>query len=555
MTAVVDKGMVPDWDRAPLRSSDPSVADRTDRPAGLWPRRIWLLALAGAATWALLDAAWAEGSAFNPSGGTILGEFASAAAHPDLSRQFLGAVLPSLGTTLAYAVLGTSLALITGVIGGAVLSNTLWQRDPLDDRPARGGRPALLAWRAGATGARGVHEAVWALVLLSVLGRDPWVAVLAIGIPFGAITAKVVSELIDEAEAASSAVRRLRTTGGRPVPALVYGLGPSLLPDLVSYGSYRFECALRSSVVLGAIGAGGIGFELLQSFQSLRYEEIWTLVYVLCGLAVLVDQGSARLRLRRCRHPGRLGIAAIVALSISAAYAGLRLRSLTGARPRELATELASRAWPPRLPAGGWARLLDAFVDTLQMSMIAIAIAVSLATPLAFLAARVDDGSRASRYAGRAARAGLVLLRSIPPILWAFLVLLVVFPGPLPGGIALGLYTAGVLGRLNAEVVENADPGPARAVRGIGAGAVTAFAYGTVPVVAPRMAALSLYRWEVVVRDTVVVGLVGASGLGRLLAEQSAALDESRMATTILALIAAAFLIDGVSARVRAVLR
>jgi phosphonate transport system permease protein len=76
-----------------------------------------------------------------------------------------------------------------------------------------------------------------------------------------------------------------------------------------------------------------------------------------------------------------------------------------------------------------------------------------------------------------------------------------------------------------------------------------------VPVVAPRFVSLALYRWEVVLRETVVVGLVGAGGLGRLLAQQNAAFDEPRMLTTIAALIVAGFAVDVVSGRVRAALR
>lgn len=146
-------------------------------------------------------------------------------------------------------------------------------------------------------------------------------------------------------------------------------------------------------------------------------------------------------------------------------------------------------------------------------------------------------------------------MRTCPPPLWAFVVLLVVFPGPLPGGIALGLFTVGVLGRLGADVVENADPAAVRSLRASGARATTAFAYGTVPVVAPRFASLTLYRWEVVLRETAVVGLVGAGGLGRLLADQNAAQDEARMVTTVLTLVAAAGLVDLISNRVRAAVR
>ena len=523
------------------------------RPLGLWPRRLWLAGLGAAAAWALLGALLADREILNPGGWTIVGDFLSAALHPELATDFLVTVRSAAAVTVAYATVGTALALVIGLLGGLLSSEVLWLPDPLAE-PRR--RLPLGRWvvRAAAASTRGVHEAVWALLLVSVLGRDPWVAVLAIGVPFGAVTAKVVAELLDDVP--REPVVALRAAGAGRLPSVIYGIGPTVLPDVISYACYRFECALRSSVVLGVIGAGGIGFELLQSFQSLRYEEIWTLIYALCALALIADRGSVALRRRTRRHRAglRLGLVAI-AVAVAVRQLDLQPGSLLAARARRLLGDLASRSLPPRLPPGGSAQLWGAVVDTVQMSLIAITIAVVLATPSAFVAARAGGGRQVTRVPGRAVRAGLLLLRTVPPVLWAFLVLLVVFPGPLPGGIALGLYSAGVLGRLNAEAVENADPAPRRALRTAGAGSVAAFAYGTVPVVAPRFASLALYRWEVVVRETVVVGLVGAGGLGRLLAQQNAALDEPRMLTTIATLIAVALAVDTVSGHVRAALR
>ncbi len=137
----------------------------------------------------------------------------------------------------------------------------------------------------------------------------------------------------------------------------------------------------------------------------------------------------------------------------------------------------------------------------------------------------------------------------------ALLVLFVFLPGPLPGALALAVYNFGILGRLMAEVVENLDPRPARALRGQGASAVQAFVYGALPRALPRFVAYGLYRWEVTIRETVVVGLVGAGGLGRLLAQQLAAFDYRGVVATLMALVALTFLVDVVSSAVRRSLR
>src|SRR5690606_6718312 len=124
-------------------------------------------------------------------------------------------------------------------------------------------------------------------------------------------------------------------------------------------------------------------------------------------------------------------------------------------------------------------------------------------------------------------------------------------PGPLPGAVALALYNAGILGRLLAEVVENADHRGADALAELGAPAGLVTLYGVVPRVAGRFTALSLYRWEVIVRDSVVLGIVGAGGLGQLLDDHVTAFDDPRIAGTVLAFVATTLLVDAISSALR----
>ncbi len=106
-----------------------------------------------------------------------------------------------------------------------------------------------------------------------------------------------------------------------------------------------------------------------------------------------------------------------------------------------------------------------------------------------------------------------------------------------------------------AEVVENLDPRPGAALRDAGTGGVATFAYATLPLSLTRFTAYSLYRWEVAVRETVVVGVVGAGGLGRLLEQQRAAFNYPGMLATVMALVAVSIVVDLVSASARRSLR
>jgi phosphonate transport system permease protein len=121
--------------------------------------------------------------------------------------------------------------------------------------------------------------------------------------------------------------------------------------------------------------------------------------------------------------------------------------------------------------------------------------------------------------------------------------------------VALAIYNAGVLGRLQAEVLENSDRRPADLLRASGATATGALTMATVPAVSSRFAALGLYRWEVAIRETVIVGVVGAAGLGRRLDQQTSAFDYDGILATIVALLVVTIVVDISSAAIRRSLR
>jgi phosphonate transport system permease protein len=135
------------------------------------------------------------------------------------------------------------------------------------------------------------------------------------------------------------------------------------------------------------------------------------------------------------------------------------------------------------------------------------------------------------------------------------LLLFILFPGILPGALALGIYTLGVLGRLLAEVVENLDQRPLDALKAQGASKAGVFMYGALPPMFPRFVSYFLYRWEEIIRATVVVGLVGAGGLGRSLTEQLSGFNYPAVLATLLVFILITFIVDLVSQSARKTLR
>lgn len=198
----------------------------------------------------------------------------------------LGQALHAAGLTVALAAAALSLALV----GGALLG--------LGAAGSRGGGRAGLAvavtCRGTAAFVRSVHELLWAVLLLAAFGRNELVAVLAIAVPYAGVLGKIFSEMIDEAP--TDAADALAMAGAAPWQRFLFGLVPRALPDMLAYTYYRFECALRSSAVLGFFGFPTLGYYIAASFENLYYAEVWTYLYVLLALVLAVDWWSGRLR-------------------------------------------------------------------------------------------------------------------------------------------------------------------------------------------------------------------------------------------------------------------
>jgi phosphonate transport system permease protein len=522
-------------------------------------RRRWAWGLGAVAVliWSLAGAGLFSGAVLNPSGLRQFGRFAAAALSPAHDAEFLGLLAGATLVTVAYAALGAALAVALGALGAVAVARTTWGRR----------RAGWTLTRGLLSVPRGLHEAVWGLLLVNVLGLDPWVGVLAIGIPYGAVTAKVFADLLDEVP--RGGYEALLAAGAGRGAAALYGLLPQAAGGLLSYSFYRLECAVRSAVVLGLIGAGGLGYQLSLSFASLRWEQVWAAVYALAALCVLADLGGRAVR-RRVAEPRAtggarpahdplltsavLGTLALVAWSWW--FLALSPATLTSSRTLDQLSYVLGAAWPPATDADLLRAIGSAAVDTVQMSVVAIALATAGAVLLSGLAARprgrVGVGRRA---AGVLTRFCLLLLRAVPPPVWALVLLFVLLPGVLPGALALGVYTLGVLGRLVAEATEEVDLRPRLALRAAGASPVGAWLYGVLPALSGPVLALALYRWEVSIRDTVLVGLLGAGGIGMLLSGRITAFDWAAVTTVLAAIVLLTLAVDLVSERARTALR
>jgi phosphonate transport system permease protein len=183
--------------------------------------------------------------------------------------------------------------------------------------------------------------------------------------------------------------------------------------------------------------------------------------------------------------------------------------------------------------------------ETLAMSALGTLLAALAGLALALPASRLHAAERA--WARGPTRALLNLLRAVPELVWAGLLLIAAGLGPFAGTLALAAHTTGVLGRLFAETLENAPPGPGAALRTQGVGKGLVFLYATLPQVLPQLLSYTLYRWENNIRAAAVLGVVGAGGLGQLLAFHMGLFHMAKTATVLGAMLLLVGLVDGLS--------
>ncbi|MFZ5894808.1 MAG: PhnE/PtxC family ABC transporter permease [Myxococcota bacterium] len=552
-------------------------------PAPIVPTVRWLVASAVAliVATAFAVALWGTQDLVNWGGWTLTWRFIRAAVSPAMDLAILQLAATSTLTTIAYALCGSALSLVLGAVGGVAASEAWWEIVG-----ARfGGKRAYFSWlgklvRVALSVPRGIHELIWGLLFVNVLGLDPLVAVLAIGIPFGAITAKVFAETIDETP--RRAALCLRASGAGAASAFAYGVLSKSLPFLLSYALYRLECAIRSAAVLGLIGAGGLGYQIMLSLQSLRYEQVWTFLYALMLLVALTDWGNSRITLalrsrsatsaeELVKQTRQVTIAAlVVALGVVASYVYLSLdvgRLFEAPRLARLQSVFAT-SLPPRIEQGDLSKLATLSAQTLVMSIVAIAMAAVPAVLVSWFSSMslfditkgCEKCSRRPRnFVARtltaATRMGLIAIRGLSDGIWVLLALFIFFPGTFAGAVALALYNFGVIGRILSQANESADKKTFGILRAQGASFGSAILYGLLPLMLPKYLAYILYRWEVCLRATVVVGVAGAGGLGRRLEEQLASFDYRGVAATLLFFIALTMVVDAVSSSSRRALR
>lgn len=478
-------------------------------------------------TWSLSSVKWSP-ELFHPGGKVIILQIIKAIFNPDLSKEIINISIISSWRTLSYAVAGMTLAIIIAVVFGTIASGVLASTNftkYLSKSIFRG----ILGFM------RAIHELVWAWLFVASIGLSPYAAIFALGIPYGGILGRIFADIISDVP--KEPINALKAAGASRFQILFYGYLPIAKADMISYTMYRFECAVRSSTIMSFVGLGGLGYQIQLALQDLNYNQVWTYIFFLIGLVVLIDFWSNVLRKHLVEEKKkfdfvRLSIFMILILAVSSwAF----IYTADGASFMSLFSE-KNAGYTKKFLSGmigigeqnsafkdteSWKNVLKLTYETLQMSVMAIGFAVIGMILTVIPAARnAADGSLtlSKRWYNwilfGIIRGLYIFSRAVPELVWAMIIIFIFKPGILPGAVALALHNFGILGKLCAEVIEDMDLRPIRNLASCGAGSRQILIYGVIPAVMKKFLTYIVYRWEVIIRTTIVVGFVGAGGLG-----------------------------------------
>ncbi len=198
---------------------------------------------------------------------------------------FFGRLIRPVIETVQIALWGTLLSVLLAL--------------PLCFLAARNLSPSLAVFhltRQALNALRGINEIIFALIFVAAVGLGPFAGVLALSIHGAGMLGKFFAEAVEEIEAGP--VEALRATGTRPALVAVFAVLPQVIPSWIASTLYRFEVNLRAATILGMIGAGGIGFELVSSLKLFQYQDTATCVLVILAMVMTADYLSSRLRAR-----------------------------------------------------------------------------------------------------------------------------------------------------------------------------------------------------------------------------------------------------------------
>ncbi len=422
----------------------------------------------------------------------------------------LNELIHAILQTISYALLGVALA----AVGGFLLSLLFHLR----------------LVRVVCASLRAVHELFWGLLLIQLFGLQPLTGLLAIAIPYTGILAKIYAEIRQEAQQRHKPYLPAQCTA---LSRFFYTDWPFIKTDFAHYTLYRFECGLRSGTILGFIGLPTLGFQLETAFMQGHYADVTGLLLVFYGLIATIHWWGQfkfwSLYLTAALYylwPG---------MSFNVNDIGWLLEQITPAPWREINSSFSTWFYPivsQQLLPGLW--------NTLVTGQIALVLSALLGLVLYPLLSN-HFGNPITRWTGHLS---LVILRSTPELILGFALLLLWGPSLLPAIVALAIHNGAIIGHLTGRHSNNIQ------LRPDSAQGVNRYSYEITPRIMNQFLVFTFYRWEVIMRESALLGILGLHTLGFFI---DSAFESFRLDVALILIIASALLNIGVDSAGRIV--
>ena len=405
----------------------------------------------------------------------------------ELKRLFSGLFSPDWSNPLEIgeAFLQTLAFAILGVAGGSFFGFLL---------------ALIFHWRwvrVSCAFIRAIHELFWALIFLQIFGLHPLTGLLAIGLPYAATFAKIYAEILEEGDKSALQAISLETTA---VSKFFYVRLPDLWVHFKTYTMYRLECGLRSSAILGFVGLPTLGYSLSSAFMEGHYSVVWALLLLFYLLIATI---------RYWIRPALLPIYIIIAPFIIANDSEISFQNIQRFFTEDIIPsplrngENFSTLW-------NWfsdlmiTQALPGISNTLVLTQIAL-----VATGVLSLLLFPLISSHFFKPVGRSIGHGvLVVIRSTPEYILAYILLQLWGPSMFPAIIALMLHNGAIIGHLigrySSEIELRID-----AVKGF-----NRYFYELLPRLYGQFLAFLFYRWEIILRESAILGILGVATLG-----------------------------------------
>ncbi len=517
-----------------------------------------------------------------------------------VSRMFpldfppMAEILPMVWETMSIVILATALCVVLAI---PLAMLAAWNTSP--------GRGARASARFLIVLARAIPDMVLAVVFFRLFGLGGLPGVLAMGLHSVGMVGRLYADSLENLP--SGPHDALRAQGAAPLQRILTGYVPAWTPHLISVGLYRIDINLRTSVLLGYVGVGGIGLAMANSLRSLQYQRGMALALIVLGICLAVEllSGAIRAALRGKRPRARrwpVGSSA-PRHSASAGQAGAQhstahpaLRpvpdSAAQAQPRLSPPWTATRvmralgclafaallvaAWfGARIDLGSMVTGVQQLPATLSFFLppatgdilpsisagMLVTIQIALASTLLGAILAIPAGVFAARTVyphpllNTGFRVFIVSVRAIPEVILAIIMVVITGLGGVAGTLALAVGCVGMLGKLVADSIEETDTRVQEALRAAGASRTQVFWAATVRQVLPAIVSHVMYILDNHVRSATLLGVVGAGGIGFLLLNAARVAEYDVITTIMIAILATVLLVEGLSVAVRRALR